>query len=65
MRDNTERPETVACGANIVAGTTPEGILAAALLMNAKDMIQVQHPFGDGKSGEKIIETLLRYHHFK
>lgn len=34
LRDNTERPETVAAGANMLAGTTPEEILLAAQTMN-------------------------------
>jgi UDP-N-acetylglucosamine 2-epimerase (non-hydrolysing) len=29
LRDNTERPETVDAGANVLAGTKPEKIFAA------------------------------------
>ena len=32
IRDVTERPETMECGSNILAGTTPEGIMAAVAL---------------------------------
>lgn len=32
IRDTTERPETVECGSNVVAGVAPESVLAAARL---------------------------------
>ncbi len=61
MRDNTERPETVEYGANVVAGTEPDKILEAAKLMMGKDLNlqEWDNPFGDGTAGEKIIEILL------
>jgi len=31
MRDVTERPETIACGSNLLAGVAPDAVLAAAL----------------------------------
>lgn len=59
LRENTERPESVEVGANILGGITQSGIEKAV----AK-MIQVpggwDNPFGDGKTGEKIIKTLLK-----
>lgn len=60
MRDNTERPETVEVGGNIIAGATPEGILAAARQMMTKEMADLAHhrPFGDGRAGERILEIL-------
>ena len=58
LRDNTERPETVDVGANIIAGTTPEGISKAVDEMLARPR-EWENPFGDGKTGERII-TLLR-----
>jgi UDP-N-acetylglucosamine 2-epimerase (non-hydrolysing) len=33
IRDVTERPETVECGSNVLAGTTPEAILRAVALV--------------------------------
>ena len=58
LRDNTERPETLDVGSNVLAGTNSETILK-----KAKDMLNMNvswaNPFGDGKSGMKII-VLLR-----
>ncbi len=57
IRDNTERPETVEVGANKIAGTNPEEILKQTkeILKTTKDW---SNPFGDGKSGKKIIEII-------
>ncbi len=54
LRYNTERPETLEVGANILAGTEPEKILecAKAMLDRPTDW---QNPFGDGKAGERIV----------
>jgi UDP-N-acetylglucosamine 2-epimerase (non-hydrolysing) len=57
VRDNTERPETVEVGANIVAGAVPENILKAAQMMMAGTK-QWENPFGDGKAAVRIIEIL-------
>ncbi len=58
LRDNTERPETVEVGANVVAGTSRESILRGA-----DRMLEVErrwaNPFGDGNSGKKIVDILL------
>lgn len=64
LRDNTERPETVAYGANIVAGVAPEGVLAAVKMMHEKQDIfsNTDKIFGDGKAGERIVDILHRYH---
>lgn len=60
LRDNTERPETVEYGANIVSGTEPEKILAAAKLMAGKNLNlnRFINPFGDGRAAERIIRIL-------
>ncbi|MGM0591284.1 MAG: non-hydrolyzing UDP-N-acetylglucosamine 2-epimerase [Halobacteriota archaeon] len=56
LRANTERPETLAVGANRLAGVTPEGILetATAMLEAERDW---DNPFGDGRAAERILET--------
>ena len=60
LRENTERPETVIVGANIIAGTTSSGILRSVEKMyNNKK--RWDNPFGDGKAGIKIMEILKRY----
>ncbi len=58
LRDNTERPETVEVGSNVLAGTEPEGILKCArdMLLRSNGW---RNPFGEGKTGEKIIEILM------
>ena len=58
LRDNTERPETLDVGANILAGTSPDRILEAAKTMRQKPKNWI-NPFGDGKTGQKIMEILL------
>jgi UDP-N-acetylglucosamine 2-epimerase (non-hydrolysing) len=59
LRDNTERPETIDVGSNMLAGTDPERILEAA-----KKMINSKrgwvNPFGDGTSAQKIINILTK-----
>jgi UDP-N-acetylglucosamine 2-epimerase (non-hydrolysing) len=54
LRENTERPETITAGANILAGTDPETIIAAADTM-MKTSRTWENPYGDGKTGERII----------
>ena len=57
LRNNTERPETIDVGANILAGASPEKILECAkvMLRRARNW---QNPFGDGKAGRRIIDIL-------
>jgi UDP-N-acetylglucosamine 2-epimerase (non-hydrolysing) len=58
LRDNTERPETIDVGSNMLAGTSSGQILEAAKLMVNRQQSWV-NPFGDGKTAEKIIEVLM------
>jgi UDP-N-acetylglucosamine 2-epimerase (non-hydrolysing) len=57
LRDNTERPETLEVGSNVLAGTNAESILG-----ETKEMLNRNNnwnnPFGDGKAGERIIKFL-------
>ena len=55
LRDNTERPETVAVGANILAGTTTETIISCAEKMMSQTTFW-KNPFGDGGAAIKILE---------
>ena len=57
LRDNTERPETLEVGSNVLAGTDPAEIVKKAGLMLAKNR-DWENLFGDGKAGEKIIGIL-------
>jgi UDP-N-acetylglucosamine 2-epimerase (non-hydrolysing) len=58
LRDNTERPETVEVGANVLAGTEPDVMLSCARKMLAQGRSWV-NPFGDGKAGERIVQITL------
>ena len=58
LRDNTERPESVEVGANILAGAESERIVACARAMAARQR-DWPNPFGDGKSGARIVDILL------
>ena len=57
LRDNTERPETLEIGANILAGVKPDKILESVNKMINKKR-NWKNPFGSGKAGEKIIEII-------
>lgn len=59
LRNNTERPETVRVGSNIVSGTNPQKILKATVKM-LKTKRNWKNPFGDGSSGEHILKILLK-----
>ena len=55
LRDNTERPETVTVGANVLAGTNTETIISfAEKMMN--NTASWKNPFGDGDAAMKILE---------
>ena len=59
LRDNTERPETLEVGSNILAGANADDILNAAQEMMGRKN-NWENPFGDGKAGERIVEILVR-----
>lgn len=58
LRDNTERPETIDIGSNILSGTDPLRILECAKIMFYSNN-HWSNPFGDGKAGERIINIIL------
>jgi UDP-N-acetylglucosamine 2-epimerase (non-hydrolysing) len=57
LRDNTERPESLEVGANVLAGADPERIVASARTMAARPR-DWPNPFGDGKSGQRIVDIV-------
>jgi UDP-N-acetylglucosamine 2-epimerase (non-hydrolysing) len=59
LRCNTERPETVEAGANMLAGTSPVEILKSVRIMLNKRN-NWKNPFGDGTAAEQIISILTR-----
>jgi UDP-N-acetylglucosamine 2-epimerase (non-hydrolysing) len=58
LRDNTERPETLEVGSNVLAGTRPEEIVKMTRLMLGRSK-KWKNPFGDGKAGRAIIKILM------
>jgi UDP-N-acetylglucosamine 2-epimerase (non-hydrolysing) len=56
LRENTERPETIDAGSNMLAGTNAEKILAAADHMREIPRTW-SNPFGDGDAAHRIIEV--------
>ncbi|MBW3581649.1 MAG: UDP-N-acetylglucosamine 2-epimerase (non-hydrolyzing) [Euryarchaeota archaeon] len=58
LRDNTERPETVDVGGNVLAGTDPERIVRAAKRMSAV-IRGWDNPFGDGHASERIARAVM------
>ncbi|MDG6223243.1 MAG: UDP-N-acetylglucosamine 2-epimerase (non-hydrolyzing) [Candidatus Bathyarchaeota archaeon] len=60
LRENTERPETIKVGSNILAGTSPERVLEMIEKMMKVSRNWV-NPLGDGSSGKQIIQILREY----
>ncbi len=58
LRDSTERPETVAVGANLLAGIEPQRVLSCVQQMLGRNG-DWPNPFGDGRSGERIVELIM------
>lgn len=63
LREVTERPEAIECGAAILAGCEEDGVFdrAAALLGKPAAyaaMAMRRYPYGDGHSAERIMEWL-------
>lgn len=58
LRDNTERPETVDAGANVIVGCEADRIM-----VGVEKMLNVEHdwknPFGKGKSAVEMLEILV------
>jgi UDP-N-acetylglucosamine 2-epimerase (non-hydrolysing) len=59
LRANTERPETVTVGANVLCDSTDPGVLESVvddMLARPRDWT---NPLGDGKAGERVADLLL------
>ena len=66
VRENTERPESVALGAATLVPLKPERIVAEAdRLLRAAPPARLafapESPYGDGRSGERIAATIARF----
>lgn len=59
VRDNTERPVTVTCGTNVIAGTASSNIAKVIQIqLNSRFKGRMPEKW-DGKAGERIIEILM------
>ncbi|MPW39031.1 UDP-N-acetylglucosamine 2-epimerase (non-hydrolyzing) [Thermococcus sp. 101 C5] len=64
LRYNTERPETIKAGGNVLVGLEKDRVLCYVdKLLNDEEfygrMASAKNPFGDGKAGERIVEILM------
>ncbi|GJM29388.1 MAG: UDP-N-acetyl glucosamine 2-epimerase [Cyclobacteriaceae bacterium] len=60
LRENTERPETVTIGSNVLCGFDPEKMKNAFHELNSGNWKKGKIPeLWDGKAAERIVETLL------
>jgi UDP-N-acetylglucosamine 2-epimerase (non-hydrolysing) len=59
LRENTERPETLDVGSNIIAGLQQGGILRATKTMLKKRRSWKQ-PFGNGSAGKKVVDIVTK-----
>lgn len=67
LRYNTERPETVTAGGNILVGSNKDKIIeTAGLIMNdpktREKMKNAVNPYGDGTASSRILDVTLRDH---
>lgn len=60
LRENTERPVTVQCGTNIIAGVTRQGIRDAIHQKLATKAQKLTPENWDGAAGPRIVDTLLQ-----
>ena len=63
LRYNTERPETVTAGGNILVGCEKETIFKTANKILNNDefyskMVSAKNPYGDGSSGKQILDII-------
>jgi UDP-N-acetylglucosamine 2-epimerase (non-hydrolysing) len=61
LREETERPETVDAGANIITGLDQKKVIESVenMLKKLSKKEKWKNPYGDGNSSEKIIRILL------
>lgn len=64
LRNNTERPATVDCGSNVLAGNTKKSIMSTyRIVLNSSSATYGIPPLWDGKASERIwgiVESSLR-----
>jgi len=58
LRENTERPESIEVGANVLVGRDAEKALVAADSWLATNDFSWENPFGDGQVANRIIDIV-------
>lgn len=58
LRENTERPETITVGSNMLVGSEPQKIVRGVTLMISTKK-KWKHPFGNVGTGKRIIDSCL------
>ncbi|MEW6990629.1 non-hydrolyzing UDP-N-acetylglucosamine 2-epimerase [Colwelliaceae bacterium 6441] len=58
LRDNTERPESIEVGANVLVGRDADKAIAAADKWLSADSFSWNNPFGDGHVAELILDII-------
>jgi UDP-N-acetylglucosamine 2-epimerase (non-hydrolysing) len=58
LRDNTERPESIDVGANVLVGRDADKALTAADIWLSKANVHWDNPFGDGHVAEYILDVV-------
>ncbi len=67
LRYNTERPETVTAGGNILVGANKDAILENAnKILNdnefADKMKNAKNPYGQGDAAQKTVDAIVKFH---
>lgn len=67
LRYNTERPETVTAGGNILVGSNKDAILENAnKILNDKEfaekMKNAENPYGQGDAAERTVDAIEKYY---
>ena len=59
IRDNTERPETLNVGSNVLAGSNPIRLTKLSMKMVERKR-DWENPFGDGTTSSRIVDIITR-----
>lgn len=61
IRESTERPEAVEVGGCVLVGNSDSGKIYSEAQKLLRKKVFWHNPFGDGKSGERIVEVIHLY----
>ncbi len=60
LRANTERPETIHVGANVLHHEADADALHAVMQTQRAKIRTWNNPFGDGRTAERVLDILLK-----